>query len=274
MLRHALPCAAGRSSANSQHDARCHQRRARRPEADTPAPQPALPSAATHRPCAPPRGDPAPPPLAPPSGRRLAPAQAALRTERLLPSVSSSACRAQAASAALGPPSMAGAARGEVSFGPSERAAGREERDARTAPTCWLRLNRSRHSPLRPRRPSFLLEAFRPFPCQSNFIPRSPRASSSRAVPAGRRAPRGVTKRRRHRRTRGELPRAARGQQRSGGARCPCGRCRCAGTAPLPAGGRPAAGGHGRVPPRAWRSPTLRVRMALLGSLMRARDSL
>lgn len=158
-----------------------------------------------------PRAAPAPPPLAPPSGRRLALARAALRSERLLPSVSSSACRAQAASAGLGPPSMAGAAWGEAFFGLSERAVGRDERNAHTAPTCWLRLNCSRHSPLRPRRPSFLLQAFRLFPCQSNFIPRSPRASSAPTVPAGRRAPRGVTKRLRHRRTRGELPRAVRG---------------------------------------------------------------
>lgn len=86
MLRHALPCAAGRSSANSQHDARCHQRRARRPEADTPAPQPALPSAATHRPCAPPRRPRATAPRAPqrppPRARPGGPPNRAALTER------------------------------------------------------------------------------------------------------------------------------------------------------------------------------------------------
>lgn len=86
MLRHALPCAAGRSSGNSQHDARCHQRRARRPEADTPAPQPALPSAATHRPCAPPRRPRAAAPRAPqrppPRARPGGPPNRAALTER------------------------------------------------------------------------------------------------------------------------------------------------------------------------------------------------
>lgn len=86
VLRHALPCAAGRSSGNSQHDARCHQRRARRPEADTPAPQPALPSAATHRPCAPPRRPRAAAPRAPqrppPRARPGGPPNRAALTER------------------------------------------------------------------------------------------------------------------------------------------------------------------------------------------------